>query len=298
MRSRINYYFFLFATHLSHRAYSLTIFCKRDTYTRSDPIVMDRERNFSRDRQTSEKCTFTFFKKRKNSSSARFQEIFSVSREICGTRAIRYRGDFCTDGYLPCLASVPNTVGLITGKIGSPIYFFFQRNILRTGFNPFIPLARADCESGAEADREPHVADISCVTFLKFVLPRRILRGSKRTAFQRESRYIRRLLNNFVLLRERKAFGRFGELSCGKRDPTWRPRELRRSIPTHFRDSCTAVTARISISRSAYRTTWRTELDLATSLTFRAVLRLAFRTRFLAVPSIFPIIFELFLFPI
>lgn len=126
MRSRINYYFFLFATHLSHRAYSLTIFCKRDTYTRSDPIVMDRERNFSRDRQTSEKCTFSFFKKRKNSSSARFQEIFSVSREICGTRAIRYRGDFCTDGYLPCLASVPNTVGLITGKIGSPIYFFFR----------------------------------------------------------------------------------------------------------------------------------------------------------------------------
>lgn len=259
--------FFFYSRHLSHRAYSLTIFCKRDTYTRSDPIVMDRERNFSRDRQTGKrKMHFQLFQKEEKFIICALPgNIFREPRNMRHTRdSLSGRLLY---GRLPALPGFcAEYRGIDNGENRVTHIFFFQRNVLRTGFNPFIPLARADCESGAEADREPHVADISCVTFLKFVLPRRILRGSKRTAFQRESRYIRRLLNNFVLLRERKAFGRFGELSCGKRDPTWRPRELRRSIPTHFRDSYTAVTARLSISRSAYRTTWRTELDLATSL--------------------------------
>lgn len=186
-----------------------------------------------------------------------------IFREPRNMRHTRYREDFCISGYLPCLAPVPNTVRLITAEIGSPTYFFSEEHFTQR-LQSFYS-ARARWLRKRSRSRS-HVADVSCMTFFEFVLPRHILCGSKRTAFQRESRYMRRLLNNFALLRERKAFGRFGARSHGKRDPTWWPRELRRSIPTHFRNSYTTVAARISISRDAYRTIWRTELDLATSL--------------------------------
>lgn len=156
---------------------------------------------------------------------------------------------------------------LITEKPGHS-YFFFSlfRGTFYNGFrfNPFIPLARADCASVPASGRErvsrvrfSLVCVCVCVrvytsvcTYMHVYLsslsrflhaPAWII-GERRT-FHVEIR-TRRLLNNSALLRERKAFARFR--TCEKRDPT-RRRELR-GFDLRFRGSCTVDLASLSFA--------------------------------------------------
>lgn len=106
-RSHVNYYFFI--PDLSRVACNLTISREGDTYTRGDSIVMDRERNFSRDGRTdgwtSDKKNLhfqLFFEKGREKKEIIIVALsgrISTSREIC---AICCWEKFSIGGYLPC----------------------------------------------------------------------------------------------------------------------------------------------------------------------------------------------------
>lgn len=123
---------------------------------------MDHERNFSRGGQTDgrtdeQKMHFRLSFEKGGGGRGRgkgvivvaLSECISASREICGARAI------CWVNFLSVVTSLlpfflRRMAGrwLITEKAGHPHFsFFFFRRTFYNGFNPFIPLARADCES-------------------------------------------------------------------------------------------------------------------------------------------------------
>lgn len=102
---------------------------------------------------TKKTCTFSSFSKRDGKKKeiiiVALSGCISTSREICGSRAICCWEKFSIGGYLPCPFFLRRMPGrwLIMEKPGHLYFSFFFRRTFYNGFNPFIPLARADCES-------------------------------------------------------------------------------------------------------------------------------------------------------
>lgn len=178
-------------------------------------------------------------KKRKKSSSRASGKYFSQAAKYAAHARFAIGGNF-----LPALLdSCAEYRWLITGEI-THIFFFVRGTFHTTAstllFRSHALIARAEPRPIASRVSRRYVSRVMLFEFV----PRCILRGSTNGIFRRERErepYTRRLLNNSALLRERKLLARFGTRSCGKRDPTRQPRELRGSIPMHFRDSYTAA---------------------------------------------------------
>lgn len=131
-RSHVNYYFFI--PDLSRVACNLTISREGDTYTRGDSIVMDRERNFSRDGRMDEwqkkPALSALFRKGTEKKGDNHRRAFGMyldePRNMRLTRDLPLGEIFYQ--WLPALPVLPapNARPMIdNGETGSPIFFFF-----------------------------------------------------------------------------------------------------------------------------------------------------------------------------
>lgn len=140
--------------HLAHR--SLTTFRERDTYTRSDPIVMDCECNFSRDGQTDErKMHFQLFWKKEKFIVARFRGIFLA--KYAAHAPICYRGDFVPVWLPALLGSCVEYRWLITGKSGHPRSLLFRGTFCTTASTLLFRSRASIAKAEPIASRMSHV---------------------------------------------------------------------------------------------------------------------------------------------